>query len=212
MKIYRIHISSWTASFRYPNIMSGFQPTLAVPPLSTINGLISAALGSYYAPDKQEMGYVFQTKGKSIDLETIYQMKRSLKGITSNVIKREFLADNDLWLYTGSEQIVRAFEKPFFPLLLGRSGDLASVNEITELDVEFINELSILKGTILPFGEVFVPAPIQALPVYFSNTIPRRNIGTKPYFLLDAEYRLTQPVSAKGFHDENKKWDVYWQE
>jgi len=48
MKVYRIHVTSWTASFRYPNMISGYQPTLSAPPLSTINGLISAAKGDLF--------------------------------------------------------------------------------------------------------------------------------------------------------------------
>ena len=46
MRIYRIEITSWTASFRYPNIISGYQPTLCVPPLSTVLGLINACAES----------------------------------------------------------------------------------------------------------------------------------------------------------------------
>lgn len=212
MKVYRIQICSWTASFRYPNIISGFQPTLPVPPLSTVYGLFSAAIGEYYAPEKLNIGFVFQTKGKAVDLETIYQMRSSLKGITSNVLKREFLFDNCLWIYTQDIKLVRALENPYFPLLLGRSGDLATVKAISEIEVENKTELRQLKGTILPFGKYFIPAPIQALPLYFSNTIPRRNIGTKPYFLLDSEYRQQQPISASGFMDKEKGWDIYWQE
>ena len=212
MKVYRIQICSWTASFRYPNIISGFQPTLPVPPLSTIYGLFSAAMGEYYAPEKLDIGFVFQTKGKAVDLETIYQMRSSLRGITPNVLKREFLFDNCLWIYTQDIKIVNALQKPYFPLLLGRSGDLATVKTISELEAEKKTELTQLKGTILPFGKYFIPAPIQALPLYFSNTIPRRNIGTKPYFLLDSDYRQQQPISASGFMDEEKEWDIYWQE
>ena len=48
MNVYRIYITGWTASFRYPNMISGFQATLPVPPLSTIIGMSSAAKGSYY--------------------------------------------------------------------------------------------------------------------------------------------------------------------
>ncbi|WP_298938611.1 CRISPR-associated protein Cas5, partial [uncultured Dysgonomonas sp.] len=39
MKTHRIKINSWTSSFRYPNLISGFQPTLEVPPVSTVMGL-----------------------------------------------------------------------------------------------------------------------------------------------------------------------------
>lgn len=212
MKVYRIKLTSWTASFRYPNIMSGFQPTLPVPPLSTIHGLISAALGQYHAPEKVELGFVFTTAGKTVDLETIYQMRPSLKGVTPNVIKREFLFDNRLWLYTTKPEIFKAFEKPYFPLVLGRTSDLATVEDIADMEIEGKDKLSELKGTILPFGKFFIPAPIQALPLYFSNTIPRRNIGTRPYFLLDSNYKQSQPISAAGFRDQENQWDVYWQE
>lgn len=212
MNLYRIRISSWTSSFRYPNMISGFQPTLPVPPLSTIFGLISAAIGDYYTPQNElNLGYVFDSKGKTVDLETIYQMSGKLTGITSNVIKREVLFDNELILYTSEKKIAKAFENPFFQLLLGRSGDLANVTEIKEVKLEEKNELSNLRGTIIPFGNHFVPAPIQALPIYFSNEIPRRNIGTKPFYLLDSNYNQTAPIEAKGFFDDELELEIYWQ-
>lgn len=218
MKVYRIHLSSWTASFRYPNMISGYQPTLPVPPLSTINGVISAAMGRYFAFAEEQLGFVFMSAGKAIDLETIYQMGRSLTGIKSNVIKREFLFDNDLILYTDSKAIADAFEQPQYPLLLGRSSDLAKVNSIAEIKASPKTELQNLKGTILPFKKHPLPAAIQALPICFSNEIPRRNIGTQPYCLLPDRYRRHQVVMAHGFADkmtiEGKmfEWDVYWQE
>ena len=52
MKAFRIHITSWTASFRYPNLISGYQPSLVVPPLSTVFGLFSAAVGDYVPGQK----------------------------------------------------------------------------------------------------------------------------------------------------------------
>ena len=44
---FRVRLSSWTCSFRYPNLISGFQPTLHVPPVSTVLGLLNAAAGRY---------------------------------------------------------------------------------------------------------------------------------------------------------------------
>jgi len=215
MKVYRIHITSWTASFRFPHLISGFQPTLPIPPLSTLYGLISAAMGKYYAPEKPEIGYIFSSTGKVTDLETIYQMNKGsnwLKNIVSNVIRREFLVDNDLWLYTQNSEIAEVLGQPYFPLLLGRSGDLASVVEISEITVEPTENLNHLRGTILPFGKYLMAAPIQALPAYFSDTIPRRNIGTKPYYLLDFAYQQHQVIEANGFLDPQLKTEIYWQE
>ena len=212
MKVYRIYITSWTASFRYPNMISGFQPTLPVPPLSTIYGLISAALGMLYFPSQPEIGFFFRFRHKFVDLETIYQMNGTLRNIKSNVIRREILFDNELLLYAQNKKIAEAFVKPYFQLLLGRSGDLATVNEIRELDVDSIQELTHLKGTIVPFGKYVFAAPLSALPAYFTDSIPRRNVGTKPYYLLDGDYRQIQPIQAKGIWDPEKKLQIYWQE
>ncbi|MGC9355619.1 MAG: CRISPR-associated protein Cas5, partial [Mariniphaga sp.] len=75
MKAFRVKINSWTSSFRYPNLISGFQPTLEVPPVSTVMGLIYAASGKYLANQQIELGYYFDFKIKTVDLETIYQIK-----------------------------------------------------------------------------------------------------------------------------------------
>ena len=150
MKIYRINISTWTASFRYPNMISGHQPTLPVPPLSTVIGLISAAKGNYFVPKTERIGYVFLYNAKTIDLETIYQIGYGkLREIKSNVIKREILFETDLFLYTDNEQILEWIRKPKYPLLLGRSSDLASVNEIVEFEAAEKNFLDKLTGTII---------------------------------------------------------------
>ncbi|PIS29657.1 MAG: type I-B CRISPR-associated protein Cas5 [Candidatus Marinimicrobia bacterium CG08_land_8_20_14_0_20_45_22] len=212
MKVFRIHISSWTASFRYPNMISGFQPTLPVPPVSTVIGIISSAMGKPFVPSLEKIGFVFQAKSKTVDLETIYQMGRSLTQIKSNVIKREFLFDANLFLYTDREEINSAFEKPYFPLLLGRSGDLATIEARDELEIKGKDLLLNLKGTVIPFDKYQIPAMIQALPVYFTDTIPRRNVGTQPYYLLEPNYRQNNPIAALGFEDKDKNWDVYWQE
>lgn len=213
MKIYRIHISSWTSSFRYPNIISGYQPTLPVPPLSTINGLISAAIGSYFFVTNEKIGYTFFYHSRNVDLETVYQMERSLKGIKSNVIKREFLFDTNLFLYTDSKKIADYFRHPCYQLLMGRSGDLSKVEEVKEIKRDKKSLLTNLKGTIVPFKACFIPAQIQALPIAFTNTIPRKNIATRPYYILDHSYP-EQEITLKGFSDYNrgKEWDVYWQE
>lgn len=219
MKVFRIYITSWTASFRYPNLISGFQPTLPVPPLSTIYGMISSAMGHYYTPESIELGYSFRTFGKAVDLETIYQMEDSVKNVKSNVIRREFLFDNHLWIYTKKKEIADSFKEPFFQILLGRTGDLATINEVVEIEVEPCTQLSKLKGTIVPFGKYILAAPISALPVYFSDTIPRRNVGTKPYYLLESNYRQSQGIKATGIIDYSNKYfnqddglQIYWQE
>jgi len=219
--IYRIHLTCWTTSFRYPNLISGTQPTLPVPPLSTLNGLISAAMGRPYAiSDKEKFGFFFTYEGKGVDLETIYQMGQKLSGIKRNVVKREFLIDGSLFLYTSRETISRAFAAPHFQLVLGRSGDLASVKEIRPLASAMEkDEVEKIKGTLVPFNRpgskdasfYYLAAPIQALPRSFDNSLPRRNLGTAPFYVLDKNHLQKTPLQAKGIYDDDLGIDIFWQ-
>jgi CRISPR-associated protein Cas5t len=212
MKAYRVSLTSWTASFRYPNLISGYQPSLVVPPLSTIYGLISAAAGDYVSARDAAVGYVFRFRAQTIELETIYQFNAKSSPLTtkSNVIRRQVLFDNSLWLYVTEPRIAEAFRNPHFQLLLGRSSDLASVDGVDEVELSEREELTALKGTAVPMGTVPLGVPIQALPISFTNEIPRKNLGTRPFFLLEYEYRQTEALPVKGYLDPELSHEVYW--
>lgn len=215
MKFYRIKISSWTASFRYPNILSGFQPTLDVPPLSTVLGFINACAGRYLDYKYRRIGYYFEYGAKEVDLETIYQIERSEKNtpkneVKSNILRREFLYDCRLYLYLQDEELVRYLKMPYFPLLLGRSCDLATVERIEEVDLEEVNGADRIRGQLVPFRENFLPGMIQALPQYFTDEIPRRNLGTMPYTVISC-MSGSGATHLKGYRDvvEGRETDIY---
>lgn len=203
MKYLRILIEGWTASFRYPAFISGFQPTLSVPPLSTIYGLLSAAKGELVTPDETNVGFVFDYDAKAVDLETIYELK-GLKGNKSNVAKREFLFNPSLYLYTDDLEFKKYFKNPAYPILLGRSSDLAIISEIKEIEMEKKNNVKLGK-TILPFGIEGAFGIIQALPTHFSNSIPRKAIGTKPYLLMNQFF----DYSGDCYFDSELNWGVW---
>lgn len=203
MKYLRILIEGWTASFRYPAFISGFQPTLPVPPLSTIYGLLSAAKGELVTPDETNVGFVFDYDAKAIDLETIYELK-GLKGNKSNVAKREFLFNPSLYLYTDDLEFKKYFKNPAYPILLGRSSDLAIISEIKEIEMEKKNNVKLGK-TILPFGIEGAFGIIQALPTHFSDSIPRKAIGTKPYLLMNQFF----DYSGDCYFDSELNWGVW---
>jgi CRISPR-associated protein Cas5t len=189
MKVFKIDITAWTSSFKYPNLISGFQPTLEVPPISTVLGLINAASGKYLKHKKLEIGYYFEFAAKQIDLETIYQIEAHKEGYPisstkANVIKREFLFDSHLVIYIHEKEIADYFRLPVYPLLLGRSSDLAAVNSITEIELTEVKNAGKIKGQIVPFEENCLPGLIQPLPKYFSDTIPRNNLGTEIYSVI----------------------------
>jgi len=228
MEVYRIDITSWTASFRYPNIISGIQPTLEVPPLSTVLGLINAAAGQYLQHSTLKIGYFFKYEAKGEDLETIYQFKSvkdnktkhfkknqagdfmvSNKNATSNIILRQFLFDNQLSIYLENDQVVEFFKTPFYQLVLGRSNDLATVESIQKIELTKSIQPTKIRGQIIPFNNNFLPGQIQALPKYFTDSIPRKNLGTQPYSVVNHE----SPVSSSSievFYDEINDVDVFF--
>ena len=215
MRAYRIKISAWTSSFRYPNILSGFQPTLPVPPISTALGIINACAGTYLSHDIVSLGYYFEYGSKSVDLETIYQVELDSKDVPrnqmkSNVIRREFLYDTRLYIYLFDSQLASYFRSPVYPLLLGRSSDLATIDAIEEVELVENKEASKIKGQLVPFKDFHLPGLIQALPKYFTDEIPRNTIGTEAYSVIPFD-ALDFPTSVTAFRDtlEGKELDIF---
>lgn len=197
MEVFRIDITSWTASFRYPNLISGIQPTLEVPPLSTVLGLLNAAAGKYLLHKGLRIGYFFKYGAKEMDLETIYQITSTSKGLPSNnaksnVMQREFLFDNELSIYLEDECLVDYLRNPYYDILLGRSNDLATVERVQKINLEKIERAEKIKGQLVPFEGNMLPGKIQALPKYFSNTLPRLNLGTEAFSVIDFKARDTK--------------------
>ena len=215
MELYAIDIRSWTASFRYPNLISGIQPTLEVPPLSTVLGLINAAAGYYVNHKQLSIGYYFEFQGKATDLETIYMIDsnkgKATNNAKSNVIKREFLFENFLRLYVFDETIVNFLKSPVYPLVLGRMNDLASVDiaGIHKKDLHEVNNADKIKGQIVPFVNNHLPGVIQALPKYFSNTIPRQNLGTESYSILNHLSKVKSDLKAYRDVIGKNEVDIY---
>lgn len=212
MRAYRVEITSWTASFKYPNIISGYQPTLHVPPLSMVLGLINACAGHYLNYKDEEIGYYFEYESKGVDLETIYQIgtKNAVPHkAKSNVLRREFLFNCRLYIYKKNPKLINAFKHPRFQLMLGRSCDLATVEEITERELLEKKNANHIRGQIVPFTGNYLPGVIQALPLYFTKDIPRINIGTQPFSVVSHDSNSFKS-SLTAYMDiiDNKEVDI----
>jgi CRISPR-associated protein Cas5t len=205
MKMLRVYIKGCTASYRFPPFVM-MQPTLGVPPLSTIYGIISAAAGRLVNQQETAIGFVAPFKAKATDLEKIYQVGESGKVEKTNVIKRDFIYEPELYLYLTNLELRDAFLAPHYPILLGRSYDLASIKEVKTIELQLRGE-AIFQYTILPFPFEGVASPILALPISFGETIPRRPTLVKPFHIIEGK-----PVSVKGekiFVDTQKGWGVF---
>lgn len=214
---FRVRLSSWTCSFRYPNLISGVQPTLHVPPLSTVLGLLNAAAGRYLPHEHLELGYVFDFAGRAVDVETIW-MVAGTKGknaqkeeiivasnkVKSNIIQREFLYEGSLTLYLFDEDLASCFRQPAYQLLLGRSGDLATVDEIRKVTLQPVVGPARLRGQLVPLQPYYLPGQIQALPQYFTDTLPRQNLGTQAYSVLSPREAIIE-ATVPAWYDEQAR-------
>ena len=204
MVVLRVHINGWVASFRNPLFISGFQPTLAVPPLSTLYGLLSAARGDWITPNDVVVGFIFQSQGKAVDLETVYEFDQTRFKAKPNVCKREFLISPDLYLYTPALWLKPHLESPHYPLLLGRSTELATVVSIAEIELEVVPETTYCH-TLLPFPNEQIYGQISALPTHFTSERPRRPQGIRPFYMLTEHI----PYSGTALQDSEMGWGVY---
>jgi len=207
MKVLRIHLKAWTASYRFPPF-AAVQPSLAVPPLSTLYGLISAVAGRLVFPDETSIGFVapFEAKGCR-DIEKIYGVLKTGKlSLAGNVIEREFIYNSEVFLYLDNLKLEQAFRSPRYPPLLGRSYDLAKVVSVITVDLKPVPNTK-LSYTILPYLWEGVASPILALPVAFDEETPRRPLKVQSYHIIE-----DRGVDVKGdglFLDEELDHGVY---
>ena len=200
----RITISAYTASFRVPHFV-GHQLTLTVPPLSTIYGLISAAAGRWVSPEEVEwLAYRCEYKSKAMDTEAILTVERPspsdfARFVTRNVLPREFLIMPYLTLYLPPDW-ENAFRRPRYALLLGRTQDVATVEEVKHISLNPVQD-GIVSGVLLPFELVAkgnVSAWLQNLPVAFTDEPIRRPVRTHIFGIVDA-HRPGEVREANGW-------------
>lgn len=148
MQVLKIELEGITTSFRYPHFMVGKQPTFPMPPPATIYGHICSALGEWVKPEGIEFGYVFTHSGLATDLEHFHivsaksgtfdwrgvKMKKNLEG-NVNPYRREFFFKPRLTLYINRPEWIEAFRSPRYPVLLGRSQDLATYTRVAVVEL-----------------------------------------------------------------------------
>ncbi len=190
MKLYRVLITAQTASFRYPNFISSNQLSIKSTPYTTIAGVVASATGDDTLVDFN-FSYIFRYQSSYIDMETTYRFKQDKNSVTNinekppAQYRREVLYDCYLTLYFEEEKIANAFKSPTFQLLLGRSGDLARVVEVKEVEVIKSN-IALLNGTIVPFDEFKSSGEIYAMPKYFDyNNVIREPREVQPFLIND---------------------------
>jgi len=161
VRVLKIVLEGITTSFRYPHFMMGVQPSFSMPPPATIYGHICSALGEWVDPKGLAFAYHFTAQESVVDLEHIHVLSASTgklpgsqhpKVLEGNVnpFKRTVLFQPRLVLYLNRIEWESTFRSPHYPVVLGRSQDLATYTSINVVDLA-TSEQVYFEHTILPY-------------------------------------------------------------
>lgn len=173
MHVARVKIIAAITSFRYPHFLVGRQVSFDMPPPSTIYGHIVSAVGDWIEPAPLRFAYTFSFISKGSDLEYQHIISRgppdkltreqsasfrewraqnplSVGGSIQPTL-RDFLFQTELTLYLVPATLASAFSSPVFPVVLGRSQDLACVVSVEETELEMAAG-AYFENTLLPFS------------------------------------------------------------
>jgi len=212
MKVARVKITAAITSFRYPHFLVGRQVSYDMPPPSTIYGHIVSAVGDWIDPAPLQFAYTFSFVSKGSDLEYQHIISRSSPdkltreqsasfkewraqnplsvGGSIQPMLRDFLFQAELTLYLAPATLATAFRSPVFPVVLGRSQDLACVVSVEEIELEMATG-AYFENTLLPFSwRVKTPFGTTVLMPRFISAPPDREPLFAQYIVLRKGERL----------------------
>ena len=162
LRVLRVELEAPVCSFRYPHFLVGRQLTFDMPPPATIFGHVASALGEWPNPTSFHFAYWFTAMGKGEDLENQHIVTPgsgrftveagtypTALNATIQPVRREFLLGVRLLLYLDRLDLADAFLQPRFPVVLGRSQDLACYTRV-EAVVLKRSDHGYFEGAILP--------------------------------------------------------------
>lgn len=222
MHYFYINAVAVTASFRIPESHT-FQQTLPLPPITTLIGIVGAAVGLDYEQAMQYrqkkgllIGVTGTHKGKMNDLWKYRKIKS--REVISAVLLKEILVDLELTIVIGCEdkatlsELRKSFIKPRYALTAGTSDDLLKIIKVGQLEKTNTILLSDFENTILPgdFSDrynsnidlekipltktIYAPA-VHLLPTDFIfKGSERRAVCRKHFTFVDTPIKLKKPL------------------
>ncbi|MGI6453193.1 MAG: CRISPR-associated protein Cas5 [Syntrophomonadaceae bacterium] len=222
MYCFSIKAYSESASFRLPETHT-FQKTLPLPPLTSIIGLLGAAMGlshvesmEFYYSNCLKVGIIGTSQSRANDLWKYQKIKS--KETLSAVLTREILFELDLELFIAAESkkvisnVKEAVVDPRYALSAGCSDDLLKVRkvgQVVRINPEPLHCFSntILPGdqsgnyksdidiTKIPLSKEVYPPRVYILPVEFDITSNGRRVRRRePFTFIDTPIKLIRPV------------------
>ena len=165
MRVLKIELEGVTTSFRYPHLLTGRQPSYPLPPPATLYGHIASVLGEHPAPDSFRFAFTFTHQASVDDYEHTWLIERDERkgkkgqpepNITAGLSPtiREVLFRPHLTLYLDTPHLDAwhaAFRSPTYPVVLGRSQDLAAYTGVEIVALEE-RRAGYLEHTLLPWS------------------------------------------------------------
>ena len=231
MYLFKLKAFAVTASFRIPESHT-FQQTLPLPPITTLIGLVGAAVGlrfedamKFREDNKLLLGIIGTNQGEFKDLWKYHKIKAG--EVISDVLVREYLTNFEMSLYVGSrnDDIVRhiwkSFLSPCYALSAGNSDDLLKIQQVGEVKSADKIPLLEFKNTVLPgdhgtnfdsaidLEKVPITETIKApqaylLPTAFNfNGSERRVSERKSFTFVGSPIRLRDPIPGFQFEGDS---------
>jgi CRISPR-associated protein Cas5t len=160
MYLFRLKAFAVTASFRIPESHT-FQQSLPLPPITTLIGLMGAAVGLSFEDAirfREEEGLRFGAIGSHQgEFKDLWKYRKIKSGeVISDILLREHLTNFEMSLYIGAEtdravkQVRESFLSPCYVLTAGNSDALLKTREIGEVRTLDERPLSEFRNTVLP--------------------------------------------------------------
>lgn len=185
-----------TASFRIPESHT-FQQTLPLPPITTLIGLVGAALGLSFEDAMRfreenglSLGVIGRHQGEIRDLWKYHKIKT--EEVISDVLLREYLVDFKMKLSVGVKDVEIAsrvrdsFLNPYYALTLGNSDDLLKICKVGQIEEIEDSLSSEFQNTVLPGDHTGVYEPMLDL----ENTPITETVRAPQVFLLPTAFRF----------------------
>jgi len=231
MYLLRLKTFSNTASFRIPENHT-FQKTLPLPPLTTLTGIMGAALGlnfqnsmRYKKNNGIHFGIIGINNGEMKDLWKYKKIKS--KEVIKDVLIREYLVDFEMTLIIGAynknilKEIREAFLNPYYALSTGNSDDILKIKSIDNISEFHKEDCYYFRNTIIPgdltteyesqinLKETPITYKVRApqaflLPVAFNFSKNERRVSKKEYFtFIGSPIKLKNPIEAYSVDGDN---------
>ena len=165
-----------TASFKVPQVYQGFLLSLPVPPYSSILGILSKICSREITPKDGRIGFRYSFQGVGKDLETYHRWERKKSGkygYTGTAVRsREIHYKPHLELILDNTDLLPELQNPVQTPTLGRSQDIASIDELRIVQGEPIPE-AVIADTLVrleDLGDAIIPGMLYNLPEVFDYT------------------------------------------